>query len=47
METAIWKFGKFDLSSVLHDGIVCITNLVDTFSKCHVLHVSDRIDLDL
>ena len=48
-----WKqqFGnlqKFDLSTVLHDGMLCITNLVDTFSNCGligVLHVLDGMTL--
>ena len=56
METAIWQFGKFDRSSILHEGMFCTTNLVDTFSNCldlhflkkkiGVLHVLDGIDLD-
>ena len=50
METAIWWLGKFDLSCVSHHGMLCITNLVDVFSKCHligVLHEMDGIDLDV
>ena len=48
METAIWQFENFDLSSVLHDGmLLCGTNLVDTFSNIivrGVLHSLDGID---
>ena len=49
METAIWYFRKFDLSSVLHDEMLCVIHLVDAFCNCGligVLHVLYGIDLD-